>query len=175
MTPARAIRLFLLSIILIGTVGCDQITKHLARLELGPAGSTQRGGRFLEFSLAENHGAFLSLGASLPQATRIALTVGVTFGLALLFWYLLCKPCLKWVSFLGLALIWAGGVSNLIDRVVRHGAVTDFMVIRVGPFHSGIFNLADCVIVAGILMIATTLGRQKQPAEVLHSEKGPSG
>jgi signal peptidase II len=44
-------------------------------------------------------------------------------------------------------------VSNLLDRLLRHGLVTDFITIRIGPFHSGIFNAADVLIVIGTAVI----------------------
>jgi signal peptidase II len=118
-------------LVLVFTAGCDQATKHLARTEFSHMGFAKFLGRFIEFTLAENPGAFLSLGASLPQAARgVLLTVGVSFGLAFLLAYLVRAPKQRWLSFLGLALIWAGGLSNLIDRFVREGLVTDFMVVR---------------------------------------------
>jgi signal peptidase II len=157
MIPSRTIRLITISLVLVGTAGCDQATKHLARTELGQMGSITLPGRFIEFTLAENHGAFLSLGASLPEVVRIALTVGVSLGLSFLLAYLIRAPRLRWLSLLGLALIWAGGVSNLIDRFIRHGAVTDFMVVRAGPLHTGIFNLADFALIVGMLLLAASL------------------
>ena len=165
MIPSRTIRLAAISLVLVGTAGCDQATKHLARTELGQMGSVTLPGRFIEFTLAENHGAFLSLGASLPEAVRIALTVGVSLGLAFLLMYLIRAPRLRWLSLLWLALIWAGGVSNLIYRFIRHGAVTDFMVVRAGPLHTGIFNLADFALVVGILMLAASLSDHPREAE----------
>jgi signal peptidase II len=153
MTPSRTIRLVVISLVLVCTVGCDQVTKHVARTELGQMGSATLPGRFIEFTLAENPGAFLSLGASFPQSVRSALTVCVSFGLAFLLAYLVRTPRLRLVSFLGLALIWAGGISNLIDRFVHQGLVTDFMVVRAGPLHTGVFNLADFAIVVGMLIL----------------------
>jgi signal peptidase II len=171
MIPSRTIRLVAISLVLVGTAGCDQATKHLARTELGQMGSITLPGRFIEFTLAENHGAFLSLGASLPEAVRIALMVGVSFGLAFLLTYLIRAPRLRWLSFLGLALIWAGGVSNLIDRFIRHGAVTDFMVVRAGPLHTGIFNLADFALVVGMLMLIASLNASPREGEGNRAER----
>jgi signal peptidase II len=159
MMPSRAIRLLVISLVLICTAGCDQATKHFARAELSQRGPIMLPGRFLELTLAENPGAFLSLGASLPQAVRTALTLGVALGLAWLFAHLVRGPGLGWRSLLGLSLIWAGGVSNLIDRLLRGGQVTDFMVLRAGPLHTGVFNLADFALVAGTFIVLLSLRR----------------
>ena len=176
MMPTRAIRLVTIFLVMVFTAGCDQATKHLARTELNHLGSATSSGRFLEFTLAENPGAFLSLGASLPQAVRgVLLTVGVSFGLVFLLAYLVRTPKQRWLSFLGLALIWAGGMSNLIDRFARDGLVTDFIVLRAGPFHTGVFNLADFAVVAGIMILATSLWVCPRKGEAHWPEKGTSG
>ena len=78
-------------------------------------------------------------------------------GLAFLLAYLVRAPRLRWLSFLGLALVWAGGVSNLIDRFIRHGRVTDFMVVRAGPLHTGVFNLADFAVMTGIVLFVVSM------------------
>jgi signal peptidase II len=54
-------------------------------------------------------------------------------------------------SVLGLALVVAGGVSNLADRVAR-GTVVDFLNVGVGSIRTGIFNVADMAIMAGIAL-----------------------
>jgi signal peptidase II len=174
MIPSRTIRLVAISLVLVGTAGCDQATKHLARTELGHMGSITFPGRFIEFTLAENAGAFLSLGASLPDIVRAALMIGVSVGLALLLAYLIRAPELGWLTFLGLALIWAGGVSNLIDRFLRKGVVTDFMVVRAGPLHTGIFNLADFTLVVGMLMVAAALSGWPAKLRLIRRSHGVS-
>src|ERR1041385_2266004 len=83
------VRLAILLAVLTVTVGCDQTSKHLARTHLRPLDSIELPGGFGELTLAENPGSFLSLGAALPPAWRIALlTVGVGAGLLCLFIYL---------------------------------------------------------------------------------------
>jgi len=158
MIQSRAIRLVALFLILLGTAGCDQATKHFARTGFGRTTPAFLPGGLVELTLAENPGGFLSLGASLPLAARrVVLTAGVSVGLALLLGYVVRAPALRWMPFLGLALIWAGGISNLVDRLVRNGLVTDFIVLRFGPFQTGIFNLADLTIVAGVLILLVSL------------------
>ena len=130
-------------------------------MELSQLGSVALPGGLGELRLAENPGFFLSLGASCPQSLRLAFfTVGVGVGLVVLFAYLVGHAKLGWVSFVGLALVMAGGMSNLIDRVTRQGFVTDFILVRVGPLHTGIFNLADIMIMIGIAMVACALGKR---------------
>jgi signal peptidase II len=155
-------------LILVSTIGCDQTTKHFARTELGQSGSTVLAGGFVQLILSENPGAFLSLGGTLPQAVRLALlTVGVSLGLTFLLAYLVRAAKLRWIGFLGLALIWAGGMSNLIDRLLRHGLVTDFIFVQIGPLHTGIFNVADMTIVTGAVLLALSARYFRQNPEDL--------
>ena len=64
-------------------------------------------------------------------------------GLLGLVLYLAVSTRLTLYSFIVLALTWAGGTSNLFDRIAREGLVTDFVFIRVGPFHTGVSNAAE--------------------------------
>ena len=157
MADSRLMRLAALFVILVCTAGCDQVTKHFARTRLSQTGLVALPGSFIQFTLAENPGAFLSLGASLPERTRGALAIGLALGLMLLSIWLVRTLTLSRLCFLGLALMWAGGVSNLVDRFWRHGPVTDFMVFRAGPLHSGIFNVADFAVIIGLLLLLVSL------------------
>jgi signal peptidase II len=155
---SRTFRLVALLLVLVGTAGCDQAAKHIARSQLSQLGSVTLPGAFLQFTLTENPGAFLGLGASLPQVARNGFAVSLGAGLGLLLVYLARAPRLRLSSFLALGLVWAGGVSNLLDRFFRHGLVTDFMVLRAGPLQSGVFNLADLAIVVGALVLFLSFG-----------------
>ncbi|MDQ3118067.1 MAG: signal peptidase II [Verrucomicrobiota bacterium] len=158
MTSSRKPRLAVLFALLVCTVGCDQTSKHIARVELSRLGSVTPPGRFGEFRLAENRGSFLSLGDSLPDSFRLALlTISVGVALLGLFVHLMIRRPSSWMSFIGLGAVWAGGISNLVDRIFRQGRVTDFMFISVGPIHTGIFNVADIMIMIGIAAIAVSL------------------
>ena len=50
----------------------------------------------------------------------------------------------------GLSLIAGGGVGNWIDRLTNDGRVTDFLNVGVGGLRTGIFNVADVVLLAGV-------------------------
>jgi signal peptidase II len=53
---------------------------------------------------------------------------------------------------LGVALFFAGGLSNWIDRLFR-GSVVDFLNVGIGSFRTGIFNLADVAIMLGVALL----------------------
>lgn len=154
MTLARKLRLACLMILLVCTVGCDQISKHIARAGLSQMDSVSLPGGLVELKLAENPGSFLSLGALLPESARfVVFTLGVGVGLVALLAYLTSRARIDLTHFIGLTFVMAGGMSNLLDRIFRHGLVTDFITIRVGPFHTGIFNSADVLIMGGFALI----------------------
>jgi len=52
-----------------------------------------------------------------------------------------------------LALLAGGGTSNLLDRLLYDGRVTDFLNVGIGSLRTGIFNLADMAIMAGALLL----------------------
>jgi signal peptidase II len=150
----RGQRVAVALVILVATLVCDQVTKHIARVQLGERGPISLAGGMFEFVLAENSGAFLSLGSVLPPAARTAIfTVGTALGLFALAVYLIRNSKLTPVMLVGLSLVCAGGIGNLIDRMTRGGHVTDFMFLQVGPLHTGVFNVADMAIMAGVGML----------------------
>jgi signal peptidase II len=68
------------------------------------------------------------------------------------------------------SLLVAGGLGNLVDRITRQGAVTDFLNIGVGQVRTGVFNVADLAIVLGValLILSSRLGEQR-----LETSPGP--
>ena len=57
-----------------------------------------------------------------------------------------------------LGLIFAGGLGNLLDRVL-FGFVRDFMIVGVGGLRTGVFNMADFAITTGALLLVLQLRR----------------
>ena len=130
------------------TIGCDQVTKHAASTQLMGLPRQSYLGDTVRLEYAENPGAFLSLGASLPQWARVAL---FSVGTGLFCGTLALRRLWPTHALLAFSLIAAGGVSNLIDRLA-HGTVIDFMNIGVGQLRTGIFNVADVAIMLGIAL-----------------------
>ena len=96
----------------------------------------------------------MSLGASLPEHLRFTL---FTAAVGVLLTGLVCMSLfarrLSTIRFVALALVAGGGLSNLIDRLVYDGRVTDFLNVGIGSLRTGIFNLADMAILAGALLL----------------------
>ena len=175
MPVARKIRIICLFLILVGTVGCDQTTKHIARRNLGSVDSITVFNGLGELRLAENPGAFLGLGGALsPTVRTLIFTVGVGAVLIWLLGYLAGRNRLTTTVFAGLALVTAGGLSNFIDRVTRNGFVTDFITLRLGPLQTGIFNVADMVVMSGIGLLVVALWRQRDLETNEATPPGPS-
>jgi len=43
-------------------------------------------------------------------------------------------------------------MGNLLDRII-HGSVTDFVIVDLGFFRTGIFNMADLSVTTGALLL----------------------
>ncbi len=158
------VRLGITLAVVLACAGCDQATKRLAESALsGVAPITYLGG-IVRFELITNPGAFLSLGASLPAHIRGPLFqfgVPVLLGLLLL-WQILSQEVSR-LQMLGFAMVIGGGVGNLIDRFTNHGGVVDFVSLGLGPIRTGIFNVADVAVMAGVALVLWELRRGVSP------------
>jgi signal peptidase II len=164
-TRFRAHRLSLVLALLFGTVGCDQATKAVARDALVGGQAFDYLGGLIRLQIAENPGAFLSLGGGLPSETRFWLfTVSVCALLLGLLAFALLARRVRRDTLLALTLIASGGLGNLVDRATKQ-SVTDFLIIGTPAFHTGVFNVADVAIVVGVLiMLAQSVFRPSSHA-----------
>jgi len=139
--------------VLLICVSCDQGTKSIAESYLPKTEVWSFWGDTVRLQLAHNSGAFLSLGAALPDAWRAGLfSAGVALLLIVLMGYILFSKSLSSLEIIALTLMLAGGVGNLIDRML-FGYVVDFMNIGVGALRTGVFNVADMAVSAGVLLL----------------------
>jgi signal peptidase II len=139
-------------LLLAGTAGCDRVTKHFAVTALAGAPHQSYLADTIRLQYHENPGAFLSAGARWPPLARAAM---FQFGNALFLafaGFLAARYRWNRLARYGLLLFLAGGLSNLTDRIVI-GSVIDFLNIGLGPVRTGIFNVADVAIMAGVTMV----------------------
>jgi signal peptidase II len=150
----RIFKYGVLLFLLAAFVGCDQITKDMAKRELADAFPHVLLGGLMRLTYAENPGTFMGLGAQLDEVLRIAIYcisgIVILAGFVVLFAF---TERLRRVTSCGLLVVLAGASGNLIDRFANGGRVIDFMVVGVGQVHTGVFNLADVFIAAGLVVL----------------------
>lgn len=118
----------------------DQLSKYFVRNWMEAPISLVSG--LAEFRFVENTG----VGFSLPVPGGLAGIIAVVISLYL--GHELCARKLSYPLRFSYALIMAGALGNLIDRV-WHGAVTDFISVASFP----VFNLADSFICVGVVVL----------------------
>lgn len=144
-------------------VGCDHASKQAATSLLAGAPALALAGDAVRFELVSNPGAFMSLGAGLPDALRLFLLLGAVPVMIALVCVALSRSARGSRAVLvGLALLAGGGFGNWLDRLMNGGAVTDFVSIGVGPLRTGVFNLADVAVIAGVLLVVLAT-RESEP------------
>ena len=159
-------RILILLFVLISCVGCDQATKFVARQTLATAPVQEYAGGLFRLVYAENPGAFLGLGATLPATARfwifVVMAALLLTGVGIFALRSLQQTPLPVI--VAIALVIGGGLGNLIDRIVHDGRVVDFMQVGFPWLRTGVFNVADMAIMTGVgLMLLTTVrSRQEQ-------------
>lgn len=141
---------FLIVTLLFATVGLDRITKVIARDRLESAPPISLFGGIVRLDYVENPGAFLGVGSGLSETTRFWIFSVLVGGFLVgLFLYVLMNRRLSVIEVAAFSLILGGGLSNLIDRVL-YEYVIDFLVVGIGRLRTGVFNVADLAITAGV-------------------------
>ena len=159
-------RILLVFLITLSCIVGDQVSKFVVKQYLQPGDFYSYAGDTFRLQYAENSGAFLGLGATLPNPWRhLILTVLVGIFLLALLVYLLRSSELTSFATVCLSLVCAGGLSNLIDRVAYEGRVIDFLNVGIGPLRTGIFNVADMAITFGALFMLAETMRSSRSAE----------
>ena len=142
---------YLLFALIIFLVFFDQFSKYLIEENFNLYESIQIFS-FLNFTFIKNFGGAFNLfnDASLNLGFIFSFLVSsICFYLFLaiftnlVFKEILFKERVYW------SLILAGGLGNLLDRIVR-GYVVDFIDITFNPY---VFNLADCLVTIGIIFL----------------------
>jgi len=115
----------------------------------------------------ENTGAAMSMGDGLSKTASFWLLSILPLGfLVFLGGYVLLNSkemgLLKLFSF---SLIIAGGLGNVIDRIVFDRHVTDFMNIGILNLRTGIFNFADVCVTSGAIGLLLFYRDKKAIAE----------
>lgn len=160
-------RIAFLIVFILFNFGCDQVSKIIVREKIEDHANIAVIDGFLTLTKVENTGAFLSLGHDLPEALRILILnffpiLVIAFG----FYYLIKEKNLNLWTQAGFCMLLGGGLGNVFDRIV-HGSVTDFLHLNFGFAQTGVFNVADMFIMAGIgILFIHTFKKDKNQLNV---------
>lgn len=157
---SRFFRTFLIFLIISLNWGCDQHTKQMAveQLRYTP-GSSFFNDTFL-LIYAENKGAFLSIGADMPETAQLwLLHILPIAALLVLTLFTLFSRQISMIQMVAMSCIIGGGMSNIYDRIL-YGSVVDFMNLGIGSFRTGIFNFADVSIMFGLFLLLIFNGKR---------------
>lgn len=141
----------------------DQLTKGwiIATMRLHDAYPVIDG--FFNIIYVRNPGAAFGFLAGASPLFRSVFFLSVTLAAILLILHYLRQTRIEEIFLvLALALILAGAVGNLIDRI-RFGEVIDFLDVYVGAHHWPAFNVADASITTGAsVLVMFLLGKRKE-------------
>ncbi|MBC7399948.1 MAG: signal peptidase II [Mucilaginibacter sp.] len=149
------VKILLFCVVCTAFIGCDRVTKQLAKEHLMYAAPKSYFHDTFILEYAENTGAALSFGDNLPQSTSFwLLAILPLLVMVALFIYVVKEiNNFTWFKTFGLTLILAGGLGNIIDRIIYDRHVTDFMNMGFGALRTGIFNVADVCITTGVITL----------------------
>jgi signal peptidase II len=144
-------------------IALDQWTKLVAVEHLVYSEPVTFIAGFWNWTLAHNTGAAFSVLATAggwQHVFFIGLATIISIVLAV---WLARTPRGAWRSALPFALVIAGALGNVVDRL-RFGYVVDFIDWHVGQHHWPIFNIADsCIVVGAAILVLSSFAKEKTP------------
>lgn len=117
-------------------------------------------GDVVRFTLAYNSGAAFSM--SLGAASRLVFAGLAVAVLVVLFRMFLDAAVTDRWRIVGLALVAAGALGNLIDRIRWSRGVVDFIDIGIGDLRFWVFNVADMCVTVGAVVLGLSLLREER-------------
>ena len=130
------------AVVILLTVGLDQLVKYLSVVFLKPIDTFPIIQNVFHLTYCENTGAAFSM----LSGARIFFIVITAVFIALLIWLIYSGRVQNVGAAYTMAIISAGGIGNLIDRVLN-GYVVDMFDFRLINF--AIFNVADIAVTCG--------------------------
>jgi signal peptidase II len=149
-------------------IGCDRLTKDLAKAHLKDRPTITYLNDTVRLLYVENTGAALSLGDELPKAASFwLLSMLPLIILGVVFVYTLKNlQQMGTMKIFSIALVFSGGIGNIIDRIVFDRHVTDFMNLGIGNLRTGIFNVADICVTSGVIGLLLFFNDKKEKPTV---------
>ncbi len=146
-----AIKLLLISVVLLGGCQSDLITKQLAEASLKDKPPISVVSGYLDLRYTENFALSFSMFEGLPGGIRRpVITAMQLLSTLLVTAFLIISRKKSFTTLLPLLLILCGAFGNALDRV-RYGYVVDFIHFHIeDKFSWPVFNVADVLIAVGV-------------------------
>ena len=163
----RWLKIFLFCLSSLTLISWDRATKDLAKEHLMDKEPVSYLNGMVTLEYAENTGAAMGLGDELSKTASFWLLsiLPLVFLTALFIYTIRKSKDLNFSKMFPFALIFAGGIGNIIDRLMYDRHVTDFIHIGLNDIRTGIFNFADvCVTTGAILLIVFYRNKKAGPA-----------
>lgn len=138
----------------------DILTKRLVLAALEPGRPYEVLGEVLRLRLVFNRGAAMGIPVG-PHGRWILAAVSTVVLAALVLLLARTAPAMR-RTVAALAVLVAGAVGNLIDRLTSARGVTDFIDVGVGTWRFYTFNVADACVTAGVLLLILFPDRRPQ-------------
>jgi signal peptidase II len=149
----------------------DCASKRVAVEQLAPAYVPHDVfGDVVRFTLAYNQRAAMGLSAGTASRWILA-AIAMAMLISVAIWVLRTDrqdPRL----FTGIALVAAGALGNLVDRLRWDRGVVDFIDIGVGDTRFWIFNVADVAITVGAIVLWFATRERRTPGDVPNATHG---
>ena len=127
----------------------DQAVKFFLLVALRSPGDSYSWKSFMEFYIIYNKGIAFGLGEN--TGWLLMLLLGVIFVVFIVLYFRYLRGS-YWVIQVAVGMVFGGAISNIIDRITR-GAVVDYISV----FGLSTFNIADCGIVLGVIVVIASV------------------
>ena len=133
-------------------IACDRVTKLIARHNLIHGQLTSYFHDTFRLKYVENTSIAFKFADNLPETTTFWLlgVLPLCILAALFFFVIIDIKKMTLLRSFSFSLIIAGALGNIMDRIMYHRHVVVFMNIGINNLRTGIFNVADVCVIAGL-------------------------
>ena len=135
-------------------IGLDQVIKHWALNSLKDMETVPVIKNIFNLTYVENRGAAFGMLQNNQTIFILVAAIASIFGL-----YYIHTKKVNNLGKIGILLVISGAIGNLIDRV-RLGFVVDYLDFHI--IWSYVFNLADCFVVVGTILLCLYIITSKE-------------
>jgi signal peptidase II len=163
MINRRWLKISLFCFCSLSLISWDRVTKNLAKEHLKDKAVYSYFHDSFRLQYIENTGAAMSFADDLPKAASFWLLgiIPLAILICLLIYSISRSGKTAWGKLFAFSLIFAGGMGNIIDRLLFDRHVTDFMNLGILNLRTGVFNFADVWITTGVIYLVL-FGRKKK-------------